>query len=114
MPMPMNSCRAPKEKWKAPANRPSCCGVSAKACCNGDAMMAATVRKAWLRAKPVISTSSISQGERGVEVVDTTSHFKASELHFGFADALELRRHLVAHLCGEHAAPGAGGDDGAG
>src|SRR3954470_24892713 len=112
MPMPMNSCKAPKEKWKAPANRPSCCGVRANACCSGEAMMAATVRKAWLSAKPVISTSSISQGEREVEVVGTTSDFKASELHFRFADAFELRRHLVADLRGEHAAPGAGGDDG--
>jgi hypothetical protein len=34
-------------------------------------MMAATVRKAWLRAKPVMSTSSMSQGERVGEGVGT-------------------------------------------
>ncbi len=64
MPMPMNSCSAPKEKWKAPANRPSCSGVSPNSCCSGGAMMAATVRKAWLSAKPQVSAMSMAQAVR--------------------------------------------------
>src|SRR5690348_5787838 len=73
MPMPMNSCRAAKEKWKAAANSPSCCGERPKSCCSGGAIMPAAVRKAWLMLKPEISTSSISHAlrEEGEEVADT-------------------------------------------
>jgi hypothetical protein len=44
MPMPMNSCMAPKAKWNAPANRPSAWADSANSPCSGAARMAAMVR----------------------------------------------------------------------
>jgi hypothetical protein len=51
--------------------QPSCCGDRPKACCSGAAMMAATVRKAWLRAKPesapaASARSFLSRADRSV------------------------------------------------
>lgn len=63
--MPMKSCMAPKAKWKVPANTPSACGDSPKSACSGAAMMATTVRKAELNAKPEVSATSISRAARG-------------------------------------------------
>ena len=42
--MPMNSCIAPKAKWKAPEKTPSACAESANSACSGAAMIAPTVR----------------------------------------------------------------------
>jgi hypothetical protein len=44
-----------------PAKTPSACGVAPNSACRRGAISAATVRNAWLSAKPQVSTSSMSR-----------------------------------------------------
>jgi hypothetical protein len=61
MALAISSCRAPNAKWNVPAQMPSCCGLNAKSASNCLAIMAVTVRKAWLRANALASAMSIAQ-----------------------------------------------------
>ena len=61
MPMPMKNCVTPNDSANSPANAPSDAGDRPKSPCNPPAMMAVTVRNAWLNAKADSSDSSITQ-----------------------------------------------------
>ena len=87
MPMPMNSCMAPKAKWKAPANRPSAWALRPNSSCSGAAIKAATLRQDWLSAKAEAKASSMIQAERreaGAEgVLAAGAEFMAASVHDG-------------------------------
>src|SRR5450830_1893784 len=58
----MTNWLRPKEKAKVAANKPNACVDKPNSCCKPVAIIAVTVRKAWLSAKALTRASKGSQG----------------------------------------------------